>query len=117
MLMQSATLVLLGAARALGMPANQAMLRNVVDDSRFGRALPVYTGIFHTAVVAGPVLGGFLYLGGPLLVHATVSACLAVSTCMRFGFFPCARNQDAPACGMRAGAENAIPSVIGTPRN
>jgi MFS family permease len=69
-----AVLVLLGAARAFAMPASQAMLRNVVDDDQFARALPLFTGTFHVAVVAGPVLGGFLYLLGPAVVHAVVGA-------------------------------------------
>jgi hypothetical protein len=56
------------------MPASQAMLRNVVDDEHFARALPMFTGTFHVAVVAGPVLGGFLYLLGPACVHAVVGA-------------------------------------------
>lgn len=67
-----AVLVLLGAARAFAMPASQALLRNVVDDDQFARALPLFTGTFHIAVVAGPVLGGFLYMLGPAVVHAVV---------------------------------------------
>jgi MFS family permease len=77
-----AILAVLGSARAFAMPASQAMIRNVVDDSQLGRALPVFTGIFHVAVVAGPMLGGFLYLTGPASTHATVSASLLAATAM-----------------------------------
>lgn len=74
-----AALALLGSARAFSMPASQAILRNVVHDSQLSRALPIVTGTFHTAVVVGPMLGGFLYLGGGAVTHATVSACLFTS--------------------------------------
>lgn len=75
-----AVLALLGTSRAFAMPASQAMLRNVVEDSQLSRALPIYTGIFHVAVIAGPMLGGFIYLTGPAATHLTVSASLLVST-------------------------------------
>lgn len=74
-----AVLCLLGTSRAFAMPASQAVLRNVVEDSQLDRALPMATGAFHIAVVAGPMLGGFLYLAGPAVTHATVSACLAAA--------------------------------------
>lgn len=77
-----AVLVLLGSARAFAMPASQAMLRNVVDDSRLDRALAFYSGTFHVAVVAGPVLGGFLYLAGPAATHAAVSISLLLAILM-----------------------------------
>ena len=75
-------LALLGTSRAFAMPASQAMLRNVVDDSQLGRAIPIATGVFHVAVVAGPMLGGFLYLYGPVVTHATISALLLLATLM-----------------------------------
>lgn len=78
-------LTLLGAARAFAMPASQAMLRNVVDDDQFARALPLFTGTFHVAVVAGPVLGGFLYLLGPASVHAVVWTGIFAATVLLVG--------------------------------
>jgi hypothetical protein len=77
-----AILVLLGSSRAFAMPASQAILRNVVDTSQFRQGLAVFSGAFHVAVVTGPVLGGFLYLAGPKVVHATVSDCLMLSIAM-----------------------------------
>ena len=77
-----AILALLGTSRAFSMPAGQAMLRNVVPDSQLRRAIPIATGTFHVAVVAGPMLGGFLYLAGPAVVHATVSLCLLLAILM-----------------------------------
>ncbi len=77
-----AVLVLLGTSRAFAMPASQALLRNVVDASQLDRALPIYTGLFHVAVVAGPLLGGFLYLAGAPVTHLTVTLCLLSATVM-----------------------------------
>jgi MFS family permease len=91
-----AVLVLMGTSRAFAMPAGQAMLRNVVPDSQLARALPIYTGTFHVAVVAGPVLGGFLYLAGAAITHITVSVCLAVSAVM-LAVVRLGRRSEAPA--------------------
>jgi MFS family permease len=74
-----AVLTLFGAARAFMMPASQAILINIVPPEVFGRAVALNSSMFHMAVIVGPVLGGFLYLGGPRLVYAVVTALLAVS--------------------------------------
>jgi MFS family permease len=77
-----AILALLGTSRAFAMPANQAILRNLVDDADFKRAVAFNSSSFHVAVVAGPVLGGFLYRAGPTVVHATVSTARVLATLM-----------------------------------
>jgi len=74
-----AVLALLGASRAFAMPAGQAILKDIVPDEDFPQAVAFNSTVFHAAVVAGPVLGGLLYLAGPAVVHATVSSCLALS--------------------------------------
>jgi len=74
-----AVLALLGTARAFAMPAGQAILKDIVPDADFPQAVAFNGTVFHAAVVAGPVLGGLLYLAGPAVVHATVSTCLALS--------------------------------------
>jgi hypothetical protein len=78
------------------MPASQAMLRNVVPDAQLARALPIFTGTFHVAVVAGPVLGGFLYLAGAAITHITVSVCLAISAIL-LAMVRIGRRSEAPA--------------------
>jgi hypothetical protein len=70
-----AVLVLYGGARAFMMPATQAILINLVPQASFGRAVALSSSTFHVAVIAGPVLGGLLYLAGPKVVYAIV-ACL-----------------------------------------
>jgi MFS family permease len=74
-----AALTLLGTARAFMMPASQAILMNIVSPESFGRAVALNSSMFHMAVIVGPLLGGFLYLGGPTLVYAVVAALLALS--------------------------------------
>lgn len=65
-------LVLFGSARAFVMPASQAMLINMVPPESFSKAVALSSSAFHVAVIAGPVLGGALYLAGPGTVYALV---------------------------------------------
>jgi MFS family permease len=60
-----------GAARAFWAPAMQATLPLLVARERLASALAVNGLMFQSAVVAGPALGGLLYLGGPQSVYAT----------------------------------------------
>ncbi len=87
-----AALTAFGAARAFMMPASQAILINIVPAESFGRAVAVNSSIFHLAVIVGPVLGGFAYLGGPRLVYGVVIALLLVS----IGLMSFVRSQSAP---------------------
>jgi len=74
-----AALALFGAARAFSMPAGQAIVINLVPAQSFPQAVALTSSMFHVAVIGGPVLGGLLYLAGPLIVYATVTALLALS--------------------------------------
>jgi MFS family permease len=68
-----AVMVLLGCARAFSMPSAQALLPNLVPVESFGRAIALHSVILRIATIAGPVLGGLLYLAGPAVVYATVA--------------------------------------------
>ena len=74
-----AVLVLFGSARAFMMPASQAVLRNLVPDKDFGQAVALSSSTFHVAVIAGPVLGGLLYVFGPTFVYTVSAVLLTVS--------------------------------------
>jgi MFS family permease len=74
-----AILALFGAARAFAMPCGQAMVINLVPAQEFGRAVAISSSTFHVAVVMGPVLGGALYLAGPVIVYAAVATLLGLS--------------------------------------
>jgi MFS family permease len=74
-----AILVLYGSARAFMMPASQAVLKNLVPDRDFSQAVALSSSTFHVAVIAGPVLGGLLYVFGPNVVYTVSSVLLALS--------------------------------------
>ena len=74
-----AVLVLFGSARAFMMPATQAVLRNLVPTEQFSQAVALSSSAFHVAVIAGPVLGGLLYIAGPATVYMTATGLLVLS--------------------------------------
>ena len=74
-----AVLVLFGSARAFMMPATQAVLKNMVPHESFAEAVALSSSAFHVAVIAGPVLGGLLYVLGPDTVYLAAAALLAAS--------------------------------------
>jgi MFS family permease len=74
-----AILVVYGSARAFMMPASQAVLRNIVPNQDFGEAVALSSSTFHVAVIAGPVLGGLLYVFGPAWVYATSTGLLVLA--------------------------------------
>ena len=74
-----AILVLFGSARAFMMPASQAILRNMVPNESFSQAVAYSSSAFHVAVIAGPVLGGLLYVAGPAAVYMTASGLLVLA--------------------------------------
>ncbi|MEC5387504.1 MFS transporter [Uliginosibacterium sp. H3] len=74
-----AVLTLFGAARAFSMPAQQAIIMNLVPQKDFGQAVAVSSSSFHVAVIAGPVLGGLFYLAGATTVYAIAAALLGIS--------------------------------------
>lgn len=66
-------LTLFGCTRAFMMPASQAILINLVPKKIFGNAVAISSSGFHLAIIIGPILGGLLYLAGPLVVYGTVA--------------------------------------------
>jgi MFS family permease len=67
-------LVLFGAARGFSGPSGQSLLAFLVPPEKLGRSIALGSSAFTTAVIAGPALGGFLFVFGPV---ATYSVCLA----------------------------------------
>jgi MFS family permease len=74
-----AVLVLFGVARAFSMPTAAAITPNLVPIERFGNAVALNSSTFQVATIAGPTIGGLLYVYGPHVVYATVSIILLVS--------------------------------------
>jgi MFS family permease len=74
--------VLFGAARAFAMPTGQALLPNLVTREHFGTAVALNTSVWQVATIAGPAIGGAMYVVGPVAVYATVAVLLAAATAM-----------------------------------
>ncbi|WP_437882337.1 MFS transporter [Pseudomonas sp. LRF_L74] len=56
---------LIGAERAVEMPANASLLSSLVPTGLLSRAFALSSGGMQAAIVVGPALGGFIYLAGP----------------------------------------------------
>lgn len=63
-------LILFGAARGFAGPSGQSLLPFLVESERLPRAISINSSAFTAAVIAGPALGGFLYVLGPQAVYA-----------------------------------------------
>jgi MFS family permease len=74
--------VLFGIARAFAMPTGQALLPNLVPRAQFGRAVAVNSSTWQVATIAGPALGGVVYLLGAPVVYGTVAVLLTASVAM-----------------------------------
>jgi len=71
--------VVMGVARALQMPSQQAIVPALVPIEQLPRAFAATSTLLKVAVVGGPVLGGFLYAFGPQVAYFTCLALLVVS--------------------------------------
>jgi MFS family permease len=78
-------LVLFGAARAFAMPTSQAITPNLVPREIFGNAVALNSSTFHVATIAGPSIGGLLYVAGPAIVYSMVIALFVISAAMMLG--------------------------------
>ncbi len=74
-----AVMVLFGVARAFQMPTGQALLPNLVPREQFGTAVAINSSTWQIATIAGPALGGIVYLAGAPVVYASVAALFAMS--------------------------------------
>ena len=71
--------VLLGLARALLTPAQQAIVPALVPAGQLPRAMASSSAVMKVAVVAGPAVGGFIYALGPHWAYGLCVALLVVS--------------------------------------
>lgn len=80
-----AVMVLFGVARAFAMPTGQALMPNLVPPESFSNAVALSASAYHMATIAGPALGGLLYIAGPSVVYGTVAVLLGISVALMFG--------------------------------
>lgn len=95
---------LFGVARAFGMPASQAIVPNLVPAESFGNAVALNSSAFQVATIAGPTLGGLLYLVGPQTVYGVVVVLLAIATI----FMAAGKVRDTNVAAIPAGAGRAL---------
>ncbi|HQT27443.1 MAG TPA: MFS transporter, partial [Burkholderiales bacterium] len=74
-----------GAARAFKMPATQALLPNVVPAALYPRALAASASAMQVAIIAGPALGGFVYLASPVAVYSAACLCFTLAAFLASG--------------------------------
>ena len=80
-----AVMVIFGIARAFSMPAGQALLPNLVPPELFARAVAVNSSTWQVSTIAGPAIGGLVYLLGPHVVYGTVAVLLAGAVVLMIG--------------------------------
>lgn len=71
--------VALGAVRAFQMPAQQALTPSLVPPALLPRALAFSSAGMQGAIIAGPALGGFIYVAGAGAVYACCTALFALA--------------------------------------
>ena len=69
----------LGAARALQMPSQQALVPGLVPAAQLPRAFAMTSTFLKIAIIGGPVLGGFLYAFGATVAYAVCLVLLVTS--------------------------------------
>src|ERR1700722_5241892 len=68
-------LVLFGAARGFSGPSGQSLLAFLVPQEKLTRSIALNSSVFTVAVIAGPALGGFLFVFGPVATYGLCFAC------------------------------------------
>lgn len=69
----------LGAARALQAPSQQAIVPTLVEAAQLPRALALSSAVLKVAIIGGPAAGGFLYAFGAAVAYATCAALFVAS--------------------------------------
>lgn len=72
-------LFLFGVARTFDYTTSQTIIPSLVDQEVLPRALAMGSSVRQAAIIAGPLLGGFLYILGPAVVYG-VSAVLFLAS-------------------------------------
>lgn len=78
------TVVLQGAGRAFYLPANSAILPNLVPREHFPQAIAMATAVSQAANISGPAVGGLLYALSPNLAFAGALAFFAAGAAANY---------------------------------
>jgi MFS family permease len=74
--------VVLGAVRAFQMPAQQALVPLLVPAALLPRAMAFSSAGLQGAIIAGPALGGFVYVAGASAVYGLCAALFGVASAL-----------------------------------
>ncbi|MGV8995322.1 MAG: MFS transporter [Parvibaculaceae bacterium] len=78
-------LVVFGCARAFAGPATRAYVPLLVSKEQLPRGIAVSSSTFQVATIGGPALGGFIYIGGPLLAYGVCFVLFLFSAAAFYG--------------------------------
>jgi MFS family permease len=86
---------LLGCGRAFEYTTMQTMVPSLVEPEELPRALAVNASVAQASIIAGPMLGGFIYIAGPAVVYCIGAALYLLSavviSCLRIRHMPRSR--------------------------
>src|SRR5204863_9025737 len=100
---------LIGLGRAFSGPASQSLLPQVVSREQFPAAVAWRSSTFQIATIAGPALGGAIYLLGPV---AAYGLCLPLFLLASLGVAVLHRRRDRLLDSDRAGETGKLAEGI-----
>lgn len=77
-------LVLFGCSRAFTGPALQTLLPQIVPQAQLAQAIAINASIMKIAAIAGPLLGGLLYIAGAGTAYSICFACTLLALLAMF---------------------------------
>jgi len=99
--------VLLGVARAFQMPAQQALIALLVPAPLLPQAMAFSASGLQAAVIAGPAIGGMIYVAGAAAVYGVCALLLALGAVLAL----CIRYHHTPPRGDRPGIATLLAGV------
>ena len=99
--------IAIGTFKAFQMPAQQAIVPLLVPPETLPRALAFSSAGNQGAIIVGPALGGFLYVGGALAVYASCAALFALAAVLVAGV----RYDHAPRAPQAISADTLLAGV------
>ena len=99
--------VVIGAAKAFQLPAQQSITPLLVPASLLPRALAFSSAGMQAAIIAGPAIGGFVYVAGATAVYASCAALFVLAGALVLAL----RYEHEPAAVQRATLETLLAGV------
>ncbi|MFT3665237.1 MFS transporter [Piscinibacter sp.] len=97
----------IGCAKAFQLPAQQSITPLLVSAPLLPRALAFASAGMQAAIIAGPAIGGFVYVAGATAVYASCAALFALAAALVLAL----RYEHAPAPAQRATLQTLLAGV------